>query len=230
MLRFLGPLVRRSCGPCKVGLRSFAEASAAMQSAPARIPSVPTHGTYGRYALALYMAGQKAGKLDVIDKDLQQVCEGCCKWVTCAALDRLSTSKSVQVWKLASESEEFAQFLRDPSVPKKQKSKVLQDVLSDVKVSELTKNFFRAPLLSCASRDRTRAANFASHPTVSMRLPANVQSACAQAAVVLAENNRLNLYDKIVSTFGELMAAARGQVTCTITSAEVLAQLSLYAR
>lgn len=56
--------------------------------------------------------------------------------------------ESVQVWKLASESEEFAQFLRDPSVPKKQKSKVLQDVLSDVKVSELTKNFFRAPLLS----------------------------------------------------------------------------------
>ena len=41
--------------------------------------------------------------------------------------------------------------------------------------------------------------------------------------MVLAENNRLNLYDKIVSTFGELMAAARGQVTCTITSAEVLA-------
>ena len=147
MLRFLGPLVRRSCGPCKVGLRSFAEASAAMQSAPARIPSVPTHGTYGRYALALYMAGQKVGKLDVIDKDLQQVCEGFCKWVTCAALERLSTSESVQVWKLASESEEFAQFLRDPSVPKKQKSKVLQDVLSDVKVSELTKNFFRAPSL-----------------------------------------------------------------------------------
>jgi hypothetical protein len=42
------------------------------------------------------------------------------------------------------ESEEFAQFLRDPTVPLKQKSTVLQEVLSSVKVNDLTKNFFSA--------------------------------------------------------------------------------------
>ena len=74
MLRSLGHLVRRSRAPCTTALRSFAEGSAAAQSATAKLPSVPTHGTHGRYALALYMAGQKAGKLEVLDKDLQQVC------------------------------------------------------------------------------------------------------------------------------------------------------------
>jgi len=48
------------------------------------------------------------------------------------------------VSKLAMESEEFAQFLRDPTVPLKQKSTVLQEVLSSVKVNDLTKNFFSA--------------------------------------------------------------------------------------
>ena len=48
--------------------------------------------------------------------------------------------------------------------------------------------------------------------------------------MVLAENNRLNLYEKIAGTFGELMAAARGQVACTITSAEVPTSLLEHQR
>ena len=35
-------------------------------------PPVPVHGTAGRYAAALYIAGAKAKKIDAIDKDLQQ--------------------------------------------------------------------------------------------------------------------------------------------------------------
>ena len=36
-------------------------------------PPVPVHGIAGRYAAALYMAGARAKKLDVIDKDLSKV-------------------------------------------------------------------------------------------------------------------------------------------------------------
>ena len=116
---------------------------------------MPTHGTHGRYALALYMAGQKAGKLDVLDKDLQQVCGDYFGRLFAATWPQKSTLKHWQVWKMASESEEFAQFLRDPSVPRKQKSAVLQDVLNSAKVSDLTKNFFSAP---------PRASPLAWHP------------------------------------------------------------------
>ena len=35
-------------------------------------PPVPVHGIAGRYAAALYMAGARAKKLDVIDKDLSK--------------------------------------------------------------------------------------------------------------------------------------------------------------
>jgi F0F1-type ATP synthase delta subunit len=34
---------------------------------------MPVHGIAGRYAAALYMAGARAKKLDVIDKDLSKV-------------------------------------------------------------------------------------------------------------------------------------------------------------
>ena len=112
------------------------------------------------------------------------------------------------MYKLSKKSDEFAQFLRDPSVPKPQKAAVLQDVLDSAKVSDITKNFFSAPAFC--------------HP---------LGSACqrlrdlpeARAAGVLAENNRLSLYHKIMSSFFELVSAEIGQVACTITSAEVLA-------
>ena len=36
-------------------------------------PPVPVHGTEGRYAAALYMAGKRANKLDQVAKDLEEV-------------------------------------------------------------------------------------------------------------------------------------------------------------
>jgi len=36
-------------------------------------PPMPVHGIAGRYAAALYMAGSRAKKLDIIDKDLSKV-------------------------------------------------------------------------------------------------------------------------------------------------------------
>ena len=119
----------------------------------------------------------------------------------------LSTPDWPQVYKLSKKSEEFAQFLRDPSVPKAQKSAVLQDVLDTAKVSDITKNFFSAPPLATLGSACTRAGG----------------SPETCAAGVLAENNRLNLFHKIMGSFFELVSAEIGQVACTITSAEVLA-------
>ena len=47
----------------------------------------------------------------------------------------------------------------------------------------------------------------------------NVNLRCA--AEVLAENNRLDQLDKISDTFDDIMAAVRGEVKATITTAEV---------
>ncbi|KAK9907612.1 hypothetical protein WJX75_006992 [Coccomyxa subellipsoidea] len=92
-------------------VRTFAEA-------PLQEPTVPTHGIHGRYAFALFQAGLKAGDLDKIDKDLQQV------------------------EKLAESNPMFAQFLRDPSVPKKEKVTALEEILGKIQVSKTTQSFF----------------------------------------------------------------------------------------
>ena len=42
-----------------------------------------------------------------------------------------------------------------------------------------------------------------------------------QIAGTLAENNRLRLANNVVSAFGKLMSAARGEVLCSITTAKV---------
>ena len=50
-------------------VRSFAaqKAEGALQK-----PDIPIHGIHGRYALALFEAGNKQGHLDQIDNDLKQ--------------------------------------------------------------------------------------------------------------------------------------------------------------
>ena len=42
-----------------------------------------------------------------------------------------------------------------------------------------------------------------------------------QIAGTLAENNRLRLANNVVSAFGKLMSAARGEVLCSVTTAKV---------
>ena len=78
MLRSVGHLLRRSRPPCLTAVRSFAEAPGAAEGASVKPPSVPMHGTEGRYALALYMAGQKAGKLADVGQDLVEVRSAWC--------------------------------------------------------------------------------------------------------------------------------------------------------
>lgn len=142
--------------------RNFAEQAISADAAE-YAPPVPVHGTAGRYAAALYMAGAKADKLDEIEEDLDQINDA------------------------AEESEEFRNFLKDPSIPKQSKQEALDAVLDGLKVSDLTKNFFG----------------------------------------VLTENNRLSEYMKISTTFDELLAAARGEVVATITTAEALPEADL---
>eukprot|EP00884_Botryococcus_braunii_P023585 jgi/Botrbrau1/9910/Bobra.0012s0011.1 len=75
-------------------------------------------GLQGRYAIALYGASSKANNLSSVEKDLKAVAA------------------------LAERSEAFRFFLKDPTIPKKQKSTDLDAFLSDLKVTETTKSFF----------------------------------------------------------------------------------------
>lgn len=123
-------------------VRTFAEA-------PLQEPTVPTHGIHGRYALALFQAGVKEGDLDKIDKDLREVRF----WHFVALnlpvvqageteIEKTGVRHDMQVEKLAESNPMFAQFLRDPSVPKKEKVTALEEILGKIQVSKTTQSFF----------------------------------------------------------------------------------------
>ncbi|KAK9800887.1 hypothetical protein WJX73_006159 [Symbiochloris irregularis] len=116
------------------------------------------YGLAGKYAAALYTAGFKADLLDEIEDDL------------------------IDVWNTAADSENFRKFLKDPSIPKKEKAASLDAILKDLEIGDLTRNFFG----------------------------------------VLAENNRLHEIVRITNAFETLLAADRGEVTATITTATAL--------
>lgn len=50
----------------------------------------------------------------------------------------------LQINGAAEESDEFRDFLKDPSIPRSSKQDALDAVLSGLQVSDLTKNFFGA--------------------------------------------------------------------------------------
>ncbi|CAK0785037.1 hypothetical protein CVIRNUC_008242 [Coccomyxa viridis] len=96
-------------------VRSFAaqKAEGALQK-----PDIPIHGIHGRYALALFEAGNKQGHLDQIDTDLKQI---------------ITLMKGDEV---------FQQYLQDPGVKKAEKSASLGALLKDMKASETTSSLF----------------------------------------------------------------------------------------
>jgi F0F1-type ATP synthase delta subunit len=118
----------------------------------------------------------------------------------------------LQVEKLAESNKQFAQFLQDPSVPKKEKLSALEEILNKIQVTDTTKSLF---------------GNICRHswPLCLISLencpPVFRQSSATCVAEVLAENNRLSEVPKIVQTFEELVASAKGQVKASITTAEV---------
>lgn len=120
-----------------------------------------------------------------------------------------------QVEKLAESNKQFSQFLQDPSVPKKEKMTALEEILAKIKVSETTHSLFGKKAF-LTLRCRT-PVNYILSDFTGLDL-------CA--AEVLAENNRLNEIPKIVTTFEELVASAKGQVKATITTAQVCLTVS----
>lgn len=56
----------------------------------------------------------------------------------------------LQVYNLTGESDEFEQFLYDPSVPKNKKVPALNAILEKMEVNEVTKHFFGRPCLVVA--------------------------------------------------------------------------------
>ncbi|KAL6780531.1 ATP5 [Auxenochlorella protothecoides x Auxenochlorella symbiontica] len=94
------------------GLRCFSEASAAELSIPPQF-SIP-----GRYASALYMAAVKADKLDAVTNELSQMAG------------------------LLKQSDDFREFVSDPTVGQKVKVEGMSSVMDGLGASSTTKNFF----------------------------------------------------------------------------------------
>ncbi|KFM24104.1 ATP synthase subunit O, mitochondrial [Auxenochlorella protothecoides] len=98
--------------PTPQGLRCSSEASAAELSIPPQF-SIP-----GRYASALYMAAVKADKLDAVTNELSQMAG------------------------LLKQSDDFREFVSDPTVGQKVKVEGMSSVMDGLGASSTTKNFF----------------------------------------------------------------------------------------
>lgn len=116
MLRQAGALVARrgkaAIDVAKTATRGLADAPAAKDL------KLPTqHSIAGRYAAALYMAAAKADKLGAVEEELSQVAQ------------------------MVNESRDFAEFIKDPSVPSVTKVEGLNSILEKMSASDITKNF-----------------------------------------------------------------------------------------
>lgn len=94
------------------GVRGFAEAAAADPHLP------PQFSVAGRYANALYVSAAKAGKLDAVTSELGQMSS------------------------LLQQSDDFREFVADPTVSQKVKVEGMDSVMSGLGTSDITKNFF----------------------------------------------------------------------------------------
>eukprot|EP00245_Coleochaete_scutata_P017789 TRINITY_DN890_c0_g1_i1.p1 TRINITY_DN890_c0_g1~~TRINITY_DN890_c0_g1_i1.p1 ORF type:complete len:226 (+),score=61.23 TRINITY_DN890_c0_g1_i1:129-806(+) len=101
----------RSLTPAPQIQRAFSSEAEDIQP-PVRLFSVP-----GKYASALFVSAAKAKELDAVESEMHEVS------------------------KLVKTSPIFAEFLKDPSVPKDTRLKAVQDIFAAAKFSDISKNF-----------------------------------------------------------------------------------------
>jgi F-type H+-transporting ATPase subunit O len=75
------------------------------------------YGVAGKYASALYITAVRKNALEPVEAELQQVCGA------------------------AETNPVFADFLKDPSVPKTVRVKAIVEIFKNTKFNDLTKNF-----------------------------------------------------------------------------------------
>ncbi|XP_042506078.1 ATP synthase subunit O, mitochondrial [Macadamia integrifolia] len=96
-------------------LRNYATASG-LKEAKVKVP-LTLFGGSGNYSSALYIAAVKANALDKVETEI---------------LDLVEATKK---------SPTFSQFIKDLSVPKGTRVKAINDICSEAKFSDITKNF-----------------------------------------------------------------------------------------
>lgn len=87
------------------------------QAAEKQVVLPPQYGIPGRYAAALYMAAVKGDQLSAVEKELSQISG------------------------LLAESQEFREFVSDPSLPAKARTDGLHAVLGKMGATDITKRF-----------------------------------------------------------------------------------------
>lgn len=81
-----------------------------------KVPLTLFGGT-GNYATALYLAASKANKLDKVESEIRQIVE------------------------IAKKNPEFSEFIKDLSIPRKERVKYVEELCSKSGFSDITKNF-----------------------------------------------------------------------------------------
>lgn len=191
--------------PTLQGLRCFSEASAAELNIPPQF-SIP-----GRYASALYIAAVKADKLDAVTNELSQMAG------------------------LLKQSDDFREFVSDPTVGQKVKIEGMSSVMDGLGASSTTKNFFGAR----EGRRRVRACRgctasqscvrpLGCHALDPCQAPPHADGPFPPAAALLADNSRLNQVPKILDAFQQLVAEQRGEVQAIVTAAQVRRPLARF--
>ena len=145
-------------------------------------------GVSGNYASALFIAASKANSLDTVEKELS---------VLVAA---------------AKKSTVFSQFVKDLSVPADVRVKAIQEIFSEAKFTDITKNFL------CIKSTHFHSLNSL------LSLPFYWCFSFYWIAI-MAENGRLRHIEKIAQSFSDLTMAHKGEVKVTVTSVIVSSSL-----
>jgi len=98
------------------GVRAFAAAAAASNADLAHKPPVAVYGVIARYANATFSAASKKGVLEQVESELNGLA------------------------KAATESKAFANFLENPLMSRDLKSKQIESILQEKKISQITIN------------------------------------------------------------------------------------------
>ena len=154
---------------------------------------IPVYGIEGRYSSALFSAAQKKKSLDVVEGDLVSY-----RFVA-EGTNMIFLGLQKKLQGAMKSDARFAQFLLDPIIKNTLKVDGLNGAGKKLGFNELTTNL----LIALAENNRC-------------------VSRFKGLSLIVNVYVRVSYLDAVVGSFGSLMAAHRGEVVCSVTTAKAL--------